>query len=91
VDGVGAGSAGGGEHAVDVEVGLGRGTTAEGDRVVGLDDERGTGVGLGVDRHGVDPHRRGGAHHPAGDLPPVGDEQGRDRSSHRSGAHLHIR
>ncbi len=51
------------------------------DRLVGLADVERVPVGVGEDRDRAHPEPPGGADDPAGDLAPVGDEEGFDHSS----------
>ncbi len=75
VDGVGPRASSGVEHLGRVEVGLGGRTPAERNSLVGLGDEGGVEVTLGVDGDGLDAHRRRRAEDAPGDLAPIGDQQ----------------
>ena len=85
VDRVGAGPSRRVHEQVGAQVGVGRRGTRQPHREVGLRDERGVRVGVGVHCDDGEAHLAGGPRDPAGDLPPVGDEQ---RADHRHG---HIR
>ena len=62
------------EHALDREVGLGRRSRTDPDRVVGETRVRRAGVGVGVDGDGADPERFEGADDADRDLAAVGHE-----------------
>src|SRR5690606_16697909 len=72
VDGVGAGAGGDVQQLGDVEVGLGRCSTAQRVRLAGHLDVQGVTVLLGVDGHAADPGVRTGTRDPYGDLAPIG-------------------
>lgn len=65
----------------DVQVGVRRGCTVQGECLVGQLHEEGTGVRVGVDRHGVDARVASRPDHADGDLTPVGDQDLRDGAS----------
>jgi hypothetical protein len=48
-------------------------------RLVRLAHMQRVGVGVGIDRDGLDPHALAGADHPAGDLAAIGDQDFRER------------
>ncbi|MNG03898.1 hypothetical protein D3C84_869980 [compost metagenome] len=74
VNGVGAGSASGVDDGIDRQVRLGDGSRADADRLVRQLYVARIEVGLAVDRDRAVAERLGGAHHPAGDLATVGDQ-----------------
>ncbi len=82
MDGVGAGSIGGGEEPLDRQVCLGRGDTAERDRDVDTGESGRAGIGLRVDADRANPETARGAGDPSDDLSPVGDEQPQDPHRH---------
>ena len=79
VDRVGARTAGRVDDEVGAQVGVGRRVARQAYGVVGLAHVGQLGVGVGVDRDGLDAERAAGAEDPARDLGPVGDEQSGDR------------
>ena len=79
VDGLGAGLACSVQDAPDVQVALGGRGRAEPDRLVGLADVPGTGVGVAVDRDAGDAEGPQGADDADGDLSAVGHQ---DRVEH---------
>jgi len=85
VDRVGTRPSRGIEHEVDAQVGVARRVAGEAYGVVGLADVRQGGVGVGVDRDGLDAERTAGAEDPRGDLGAVGDEESTDHDSHLTG------
>ena len=66
---------GGGDGPLDVQIALRRRGGAEPARLVRGGDVQCVPVRIGVHRHGADAEPVRGAHHPAGDLAPVGDEE----------------
>lgn len=89
VDGVGPGGAGGGDHEIGAQVGVGRAVAGEPDGGVGLADVGGGGVGVGVDGDGGEAQVVAGAQDAAGYLAPVGDEDARQRGGgHGGGPHI---
>ncbi len=76
VDGAGAAAPRGLDHGLDLEVALAGRGRAEADGLVGLADVAGVGVGVGVDGDGAQAHGTRRAHHAAGNLAAVGDQQG---------------
>ena len=69
-----AGLGAGGDDPFDQQIALGDRRRPDRHRLVGDADVRRAGVRLGMDGDGLDPHRLGGADHPAGDFTAVGDE-----------------
>ena len=63
------------DHPLDVQVAPRRGRGTESPRLAGRRDVQRVPVGVGVDRGGADAEPVGGAHHPAGNLAAVGDEE----------------
>jgi hypothetical protein len=74
VDRVGAGLLRRVEQLAEVEVGLRRGLTAQGERVVGKPYVGRVGVGFGVHGDALQPGVLGRSDHPDRDLPAVGDK-----------------
>jgi hypothetical protein len=75
---LGAGLAAGLDDAVDGEIALRRRRRPDAHRLVRLAHMPGVGIGLGIDRHGLDAHGARRADHPAGDLPAIGYEDLRE-------------
>ncbi len=71
---VGAGLLAGLDDLVDQQIGLRRGRRADMHRLVGHADVKGRLVGVGIDRDGTDTHLLRRAHHAAGDLATIGDQ-----------------
>lgn len=71
---IGPGGAGGGEQLVGAQISVGTGRTAQGNGLGGFAHMEGVGIGVGVDRNGVDAHAVSGLDHPAGDFAAIGDE-----------------
>ncbi len=69
----------GGDDPIAEKVALARRGRADMQRLVGLADMAGTGVGVRIDRNRADAERPRGADDPAGDLAAIGDEE---RSDH---------
>jgi hypothetical protein len=74
VHGIGAAPGRDVEQCGDVEVGLGRGSSAQGVRLVGEPGRQPVGVRVGVDRHAAEPRIRRRPDHPDSDLSPIGDK-----------------
>ena len=74
VDGVGAGLGRGVEDLAEVEIGLGGGLPAQGERFVGKSHVGCVGIGFGVDGHAAQTRILGRPDHPDRDLAAVGDE-----------------
>ena len=75
MDRVGTGPARRLDDQVGAEVGVGGRVAGEPDGPVGLGHERQPGVGVGVDRHGLDAEPSAGGEDATGDLAAVGDQQ----------------
>ena len=63
-----------GDHGIDIQVAGGGGPGADAHGLVGEADMQGVLVGIGVDGDCGYSHVAAGAHHPNGDLAPVGYE-----------------
>ena len=68
------------QEGIDVQIALGRGGGADGDRLVRHARVQCAGVGLRIDRDGADAQPPRGANHPTGDLSAIGDQ---DLGEHR--------
>src|SRR5712675_283574 len=60
--------------AVSAQIAFGRRRRSDQDRLMGLADMQGLGIGFGIDRYGRDPHPPCGADDAAGDLAAIGDQ-----------------
>ncbi len=85
VDGVGSGLGGGIQNFVDHQIGFGRGLSAEGECFVGEADERGIGVGFGVDSDTGQPGISSRPDHPHRDLTTIGNKNLGDLSTGMAG------
>ena len=74
VDGIGTGDLGGGDDAVDLEVGFLAGGRADADGFVGELDVHGIDVRLGIDGDGFDAEFAAGADDAEGDFAAIGDQ-----------------
>jgi hypothetical protein len=74
MDRLGAAVLAGLDDFLDHQIALGRRRRADQDRLVGQLDVQRPGVGLGIDRHGLDAHAPRRLDDAAGDLAPVGDQ-----------------
>ena len=79
VDRLGAGRRCGPENGVHPEIALGRRAGSQTDRGVGGPDERRPRIRIGVDGDRPDPDARARPHHAYRDLPPVRDQNRRER------------
>ncbi len=82
VDRLGAAGLGRLDQLVDAQVALGRLGAAQVDADIGFASMARAGVDGAVHRNGGQAHGLGGAHHAAGDLAAVGDQQGIDMAIH---------
>ena len=80
-----AGTPGGVEDALDVQIAVARGGGADGDGAIGGGDMHRLGIGFRIDRDGFDAHAPRGAGDAAGDFTAIGNQQGAD---HPRLAHL---
>ena len=78
VDGVRPGLLGGSQDAVGAQVALGRRRRPQPHRLVRHAHVRRALIGVGIDRHGGDPHPLGSADDPTGNLAPVRDQDFRE-------------
>ncbi len=85
VDGVGVRDLGGGDQAVDAEVGLLRWPGTDADRAVGLLEPGPAPVGGGVDAHRLGAEFAAGSDDPQGDLAAVGDQDALEHGWPRAG------
>ena len=74
MDGGGGGSAAGGQHGINVEVGIGGGGRPDANRFIGLPGVGGAGVGLRIDGYSGDAQPLAGANDAGGDFAPVSDQ-----------------